>query len=184
MMTALPPAGCLTAVRFPVWRKARIGVGFHEVSARQSDFAFVAAAAQIALDDDGRCRRLARGRRRRHPGADAARCGRDALVGSRLDEAAVREAVDAALADNRAAGRPRLGRLSPARARSRSPCARSPMPTKAARGSACALSSTSTAEARGRGRAAHHLLDCLRDKLGSPARMPAASTACAAPARC
>ena len=32
-----------------------IGTGFHEVSARQSDFAFVAAAAQVALDDDGRC---------------------------------------------------------------------------------------------------------------------------------
>ena len=49
MMTLLPPAACLTAVRFPVWRDGRIGVGFHEVSARQSDFAFVAAAAQIAL---------------------------------------------------------------------------------------------------------------------------------------
>ena len=54
MMTLLPPAACLTAVRFPVWRDGRIGVGFHEVNARQSDFAFVSAAAQIALDDDGR----------------------------------------------------------------------------------------------------------------------------------
>ena len=57
MMTALPAAGCLTAVRFPVWREARIGIGFHEISARRSDFAFASAAAQIALDDDGSCRR-------------------------------------------------------------------------------------------------------------------------------
>ena len=61
MMTALPEAGCLTAVRFPVWRDARIGVGFQEVNARRSDFAFAAAAAQIALDEHGMCRRVALG---------------------------------------------------------------------------------------------------------------------------
>src|SRR5262249_35865138 len=53
MSTALPAAGCLTAVRFPVWRGARVGVGFHEINARRSDFAFVAAAAQLALDPAG-----------------------------------------------------------------------------------------------------------------------------------
>src|SRR5262249_35335368 len=46
MMTALPATACLTAVRFPVWRDARIGVGFHEVSVRRSDFALAAAAAE------------------------------------------------------------------------------------------------------------------------------------------
>ena len=51
MMTALPAAGCLTSVRFPVWQDARIGIGFHEISARKSDFAFASAAAQIALDE-------------------------------------------------------------------------------------------------------------------------------------
>src|SRR5262249_22985410 len=56
----LAPA-CLTAVRFPRWREARIGVGFHEVSARRSDFAFASAAAQVALDASGVCRRLALG---------------------------------------------------------------------------------------------------------------------------
>ena len=61
MMTALPEAGCLTAVRFPVWRDARIGVGFQEVNARKSDFAFAAAAAQIALDEHGMCRRVVLG---------------------------------------------------------------------------------------------------------------------------
>jgi CO/xanthine dehydrogenase FAD-binding subunit len=31
-----------------------VGTAFHEVSARRSDFAFVAAAAQVALDAEGR----------------------------------------------------------------------------------------------------------------------------------
>ena len=99
MTTALPAAGCLTAVRFPVWRERRVGVGFHEVNARASDFAFASAAAQIALDDDGICRRLALG-----IGAVAAvplrldDVGR-ALAGARVDEARVRDAVRAALVD-------------------------------------------------------------------------------------
>ena len=60
MTTALEPGECLTAVRFPVWTGAgRVGAGFQEVSARDSDFAIVAAAAQIALDRDGVCQRAA-----------------------------------------------------------------------------------------------------------------------------
>jgi len=55
MLTSLMPGDCVVAVRFPVWSQARLGTGFHEVSARQSDFAFVAAAAQVALDENGRC---------------------------------------------------------------------------------------------------------------------------------
>jgi CO/xanthine dehydrogenase FAD-binding subunit len=99
MMTTLPAAGCLTAVRFPVWRDARIGVGFHEVSARRSDFALASAAAQVALDSDGICRRLALG-----IGAVTACPLRldavaKALEGTRAEEAVVREAVRAALAD-------------------------------------------------------------------------------------
>ena len=61
MVTALPLTACLAAVRFPVWPEPRVGVGFHEVNARQSDFAFVSAAAQIAIDADGRCARVALG---------------------------------------------------------------------------------------------------------------------------
>jgi carbon-monoxide dehydrogenase medium subunit len=61
MMTALSPSSCLTSVSFPVWREARVGVGFHEVNARRSDFAFASAGAQIALDKDGVCRRVALG---------------------------------------------------------------------------------------------------------------------------
>ena len=55
MLTSVMPGDCVCAVRFPVWAHKRVGTGFHEVSARQSDFAFVAAAAQVALDDAGRC---------------------------------------------------------------------------------------------------------------------------------
>jgi CO/xanthine dehydrogenase FAD-binding subunit len=55
MLTSVMPGDCVCAVRFPVWSKGRIGAGFQEVSARQSDFAFVAAAAQVMLDEAGRC---------------------------------------------------------------------------------------------------------------------------------
>jgi len=99
MVTALPLTACLAEARFPVWSERRVGVGFHEVNARQSDFAFVAAAAQVALDADGCCTRAAIG-----IGAAAAvplRLDTVAtdLQGKRFDEAKVREAVKAALAD-------------------------------------------------------------------------------------
>ncbi len=97
MVTSLPQAACLTEARFPVWKEQRIGVGFHEVNARSSDFAFVSAAAQIALDADGRCARIALG-----IGAATAfpiRIDADALVGSRVEEQRVLEVVDAALAN-------------------------------------------------------------------------------------
>src|SRR5919201_4784767 len=99
LKTALPAAACLTAVCFPRWRDGRIGVGFHEVSARRSDFAFAAAAAQVAIDDDGICRRVALGL-----GAVTARPWRldavaKALEGTRPEEAVIRESVRAALAD-------------------------------------------------------------------------------------
>jgi len=57
MTTALPPGSCLTAVRFPR-ASGNVGVGFHEINARRSDFAFASAAAQVALNDDGSCRAL------------------------------------------------------------------------------------------------------------------------------
>jgi CO/xanthine dehydrogenase FAD-binding subunit len=58
MTTALSAEECLTQIRYPVWREAgRIGTGFQEVSARRSDFALVAAAAQVLLDERGVCRR-------------------------------------------------------------------------------------------------------------------------------
>jgi carbon-monoxide dehydrogenase medium subunit len=55
MTTALQPGSCVKEIRFPVWTSGRVGAGFHEISARKSDFAYVAAAAQICLDTDGTC---------------------------------------------------------------------------------------------------------------------------------
>ena len=97
MMTVMPPTACLTAARFPVWR-GRVGAGFAEVSARKSDFAFVSAACQIEIDDDGRCRRLALGIGAATPTPLRLDAVAAALTGERLTEPAVQEAVAAALA--------------------------------------------------------------------------------------
>jgi CO/xanthine dehydrogenase FAD-binding subunit len=99
MVTGLPMGACLTAVRFPVWPEERIGVGFQEVSARRSDFAFASAAAQVAIDPDGACRRLALG-----VGAVTdvpIRLGHaeQALVGSRLDLKSMRTAIHDSMGD-------------------------------------------------------------------------------------
>jgi carbon-monoxide dehydrogenase medium subunit len=97
MVTALPAGACLTGVKYPVWR-GRTGIGFHEVNARRSDFAFVSAAAQVELGADGTCKRIAIGVGAatdfpmRLDGAE------QALVGTKLDDAAVKDAVAAALA--------------------------------------------------------------------------------------
>ena len=99
MITAAPEGAIVTHIRFPVWTAGRIGTGFHEVSARSSDFAFVASAAQVALDADGRC--IALGVGIGGAGDTPVRLDTlsDALVGSRLEEAVVRNAVAAATAD-------------------------------------------------------------------------------------
>ena len=97
-ITALPAGALLTGVRFPVWT-GKVGVGFHEVNARRSDFAFASAAAQIELDEAGNAKRIAIG-----VGAvtdmpvrlDAAE---QQLTGGTLDEKSVRAAVTEALAD-------------------------------------------------------------------------------------
>jgi CO/xanthine dehydrogenase FAD-binding subunit len=98
MVTALPLTACLAEARFPVWPETRVGVGFHEVNARQSDFAFVSAAAQIAIDPDGRCERAAIG----IGGAAAVPLRLDAaaqvMLGKPFDEAKVRDAISATLA--------------------------------------------------------------------------------------
>ena len=99
MTTALPPAGCLVSVRFPVWRERRIGVGFYEASARRSDFAYVSAAVQLALDEAGVCRRLAVGVGAAIDVPLRLDTVAKALEGTRVEETAVRAAVRAALAD-------------------------------------------------------------------------------------
>jgi CO/xanthine dehydrogenase FAD-binding subunit len=99
MITALPEGGILTSVHFPVWTAIRIGTGFHEVAARKSDFALVAAAAQVALDADGRCTALAVGLGGAGDIPVRLDAVAEALLGSRLEEGTVREAVEAATAE-------------------------------------------------------------------------------------
>jgi CO/xanthine dehydrogenase FAD-binding subunit len=97
MVTSIEQGQCVRAVRFPVWLYRRIGVGFFEVSSRRSDFAFVAAAAQIALDEEGRCLDIALGL-----GGVADRPLRldmSSLAGTTLDAALTADAINAACAD-------------------------------------------------------------------------------------
>jgi CO/xanthine dehydrogenase FAD-binding subunit len=95
MLTSIGHGDCVSAIRFPVWPHQRIGVGFLEVNARKSDFAFVAAAAQVALDEDGRCLDAVLGVG--GVGDRPLRLDVSPLVGTRLDAASVSDAVNAAL---------------------------------------------------------------------------------------
>jgi CO/xanthine dehydrogenase FAD-binding subunit len=99
MATNLPAGACLTAVRFPVWHGEGIGTGFHEVNARRSDFAFVSAAAQVALDGDGKVKRIAIGIGAATDTPLRLEAAEKQLTGSTLDEKKVTEALRAALAD-------------------------------------------------------------------------------------
>jgi CO/xanthine dehydrogenase FAD-binding subunit len=99
MTTALPSRGCLTAVRFPVWTTERLGVGFHEVNARRSDFAFVSAAAQVSLHADGICEKIALGIGAATEFPIRLYAAEHTLLGTRLEEIAVRTAVADAVAE-------------------------------------------------------------------------------------
>ena len=97
MLTTIGLGECVSAIRFPVWPQPRIGVGFFEISARRSDFAFVAAAAQVALDEEGRCLDAALG-----VGGVGDRplpLDVSSLVSTELDAASIAEAVNAASDD-------------------------------------------------------------------------------------
>src|SRR5712671_2426427 len=94
MLTTIGQGECVSAIRFPVWPHQRIGVGFFEISARRSDFAFVAAAAQVALDDEGRCLEVALGVG--GVGDRPLRLEVSSLVGTELDATSVAAAVNAA----------------------------------------------------------------------------------------
>jgi CO/xanthine dehydrogenase FAD-binding subunit len=95
-ITTLPAGACLTSVRFPVW-SGRIGIGFHEVNARRSDFAFAAAAAQIELTAEGTCARIALGLGGITDTAVRLDEAEEALIDTRLEPEVVREVVRGAL---------------------------------------------------------------------------------------
>ena len=100
MITAIAPEQCLKEIRFPVWRSAQRGAvhgcAFEEVSVRHGDFALVSACAQLELDADGRCLRLELGIGGAAPVPLALPEIGAQLAGSRLDEAAIAAAADAA----------------------------------------------------------------------------------------
>jgi CO/xanthine dehydrogenase FAD-binding subunit len=98
MVTALPLTAVLTSVRFPVWQ-GRVGVAFHEMSARRSDFAFASAAAQVGLGPDGGCARLAVGVGAATEFPLRLAAAEQALTGTRPTPAAIRAAVTDALAE-------------------------------------------------------------------------------------
>lgn len=97
-ITTLPAGAVLTRVRFPVW-SGKVGTSFHEVNARSSDFAFVSAAVQLKLADDGNCERITIGIGAVTDFPIRLDSAAEALTGTKLGGADVREAVRAALAD-------------------------------------------------------------------------------------
>jgi CO/xanthine dehydrogenase FAD-binding subunit len=94
MLTAIGQGECVRAIRFPVWPQKRIGTGFFEISARRSDFAFVAAAAQVALDAEDRCIDIALGIG--GVGDRPLRLDVSSLKDAKLDTASVSDAVNVA----------------------------------------------------------------------------------------
>jgi CO/xanthine dehydrogenase FAD-binding subunit len=97
MLTSIGQGECVSAIRFPVWPQKCIGTGFFEISARRSDFAFVAAAAQVALGEDGRCLDIALGVG--GVGDRPLRLDVSSLVGTELDPTSVNDAVKSACSE-------------------------------------------------------------------------------------
>jgi CO/xanthine dehydrogenase FAD-binding subunit len=99
MTTILRPDECLTDIRWPVWPDQKTGSAFLEVSRRHGDFAMVAAAAQVAVDDDGNCTRASFGVGGASPTPVAFPALARRLVGSRPDKALLRDIAEHATAD-------------------------------------------------------------------------------------
>ncbi len=99
MTTTLDEDECLIAIRFPRWTEAgRLGIGFHEVSPRAGDFAVVAVAAQLLIDQAGICRRAAVAVANAAPMPIRLTTVEAALLDTAVDRKSAREA--AALADD------------------------------------------------------------------------------------
>ena len=96
MVTAIAPEQCLAEIRFPVWKAARLGCSFEEVSIRHGDFALVSACAQVALDADGKCTQAALGIGGASPFPHALPEIGAMLEGKMLDEMLIEDAATAA----------------------------------------------------------------------------------------
>ena len=99
MTTAIAPDECLHEIHWPVWPEQRTGSAFTEISVRHGDFALVAAGAQVALDDAGRCVRatFGLGGVGQTPLAFPGLAAR--LVGTPLEDALVQEVASAVAAE-------------------------------------------------------------------------------------
>jgi CO/xanthine dehydrogenase FAD-binding subunit len=99
LTTAANADECLEEIHWPLWSKLHTGSAFVETSRRHGDFAIVAAAAQVALDGDGRCTRASFGigGGASVPLAFAQIATR--LVGTQVDEATVNSAAHDAAAN-------------------------------------------------------------------------------------
>lgn len=94
LTTALQPDECVTVVRFPIRSPTeRVGAGFQEVSIRRSDFALVAAAAELVLDTEGVCRRASIGIGGAGPVPLRIVPAGERLVGTRLEDGDVADAA-------------------------------------------------------------------------------------------
>lgn len=94
MVTGIEADQILTEIRFPVWRTRRVGSSFREMASREGDFAIVAAAAQIALSEDGAVERAAVAVGGVAPAPVRLRETESALVGRRPDDRAVEESLN------------------------------------------------------------------------------------------
>jgi CO/xanthine dehydrogenase FAD-binding subunit len=104
MASAARPDECLEEIHWPAWPERRAGSAFTEISVRHGDFAMVACAAQVALDGGGRCTRAALGLG--GVGGTPLAFPEIAmhLVGTRLEDAAVLDAAQAAAAQSEPGG--------------------------------------------------------------------------------
>ena len=92
MTTALAADECLEEIRLPLSNGADAGSSFTELSIRHGDYALVAAAALVALEKGGRCRRASFGIGGAGPVPLAFPALAASLVGQRLDDGLI-EAV-------------------------------------------------------------------------------------------
>lgn len=98
MTTAAAATACLVEVTLPLWSEPRTGAGFAEIASRRSDFAYAAAAAQLALDADGKCTRCVVGIGGATPVPTVLELAGKALTGRHPDAGSITQAVAEATA--------------------------------------------------------------------------------------
>jgi CO/xanthine dehydrogenase FAD-binding subunit len=90
LATALEADECLQEIEWPIWLEPRTGCAFMEVSRRHGDFAIVAACAQVAVGEDGRCIRAALGLGGGAATSMAFPALAERLIGTRLEDGVLR----------------------------------------------------------------------------------------------